>query len=315
MLRAFTQTEGEGTMTQTPWTHPFSTQAPPTQAPSTQTPWVRFFPSDWLGGTRGMSALESGVYITLIAAMYERRAPLPEEAARLARACGASRAQFEKALGVLIKQGKLCRTPQGLWNRRVARELQFTQEKSAAARDAANTRWGKKHNKNNSDDDASALHGQTICSANQKPQPEKQAPSPYKKAARLSDDFIANFQVAEAAGFNQQQAEALFKNFQNYWLNQNGERALKQDWQATWRNWVHSPYAQKFREGNPHAKQQKQHAPTPQQRTSQPAACFADDVGSHMRAFAARYSVGSADTAHDERLSQPLSSGDETESR
>ena len=36
-------------------------------------PWIRFFPSDWLAGTRGMSAVETGVYITLIATMYERR--------------------------------------------------------------------------------------------------------------------------------------------------------------------------------------------------------------------------------------------------
>ena len=36
-----------------------------------ESPWIKFYPSDWLAGTRGMSATEAGVYINLIAMMYE----------------------------------------------------------------------------------------------------------------------------------------------------------------------------------------------------------------------------------------------------
>jgi len=57
-------------------------------------PYVRFFASDWLGGTRGMKAAEVGIYITLIAMMYERCEPLPEDHKRLARQCGCSVSVF-----------------------------------------------------------------------------------------------------------------------------------------------------------------------------------------------------------------------------
>ena len=40
-------------------------------------PWFKFYPSDWLGGTRGLTAEETGVYITMIAMMYEAGGGLP----------------------------------------------------------------------------------------------------------------------------------------------------------------------------------------------------------------------------------------------
>ncbi len=68
-------------------------------------PWVRFFPSDWLGGTRGMGAAETGIYITLVATMYERCEPIPEDHKRLSRLCGASNSAFKKALEDLVSEG------------------------------------------------------------------------------------------------------------------------------------------------------------------------------------------------------------------
>jgi uncharacterized protein YdaU (DUF1376 family) len=79
-------------------------------------PWVRFFPSDWLGGTRGMSAAETGIYITLVATMYERGEPVPEDHPRLARLCGASNSMFKAALETLVAEGKITRSEEGLWN-------------------------------------------------------------------------------------------------------------------------------------------------------------------------------------------------------
>jgi len=135
----------------------------------TKMPWVRFFPSDWLGGTRGMSAVETGIYITLIATMYERGEPIVEDHARLARLCGASNSAFRKALDTLIDEGKITRIEAGLWNDRVEKEQVYLSEKSEVGSRAANARWGKKHNKNNDADDADALQTQCQGNANQKP--------------------------------------------------------------------------------------------------------------------------------------------------
>jgi uncharacterized protein YdaU (DUF1376 family) len=132
-------------------------------------PWVRFFPSDWLGGTRGMSAVETGIYITLIATMYERGEPIVEDHSRLARLCGASNSAFKKALETLLDEGKIIRTPSGLWNDRVEKEQVYLSEKSEVGSRAANARWNKNGNENNDRDHADALPTQSPGNANQKP--------------------------------------------------------------------------------------------------------------------------------------------------
>lgn len=133
-------------------------------------PWIRFFPSDWLAGTRGMSAVETGVYITLIATMYERGEPIQEDHARLSRLCGASNSAFKKALETLVDEGKIRRVDAGLWNDRVEKEQVYLSEKSEVGSRAANARWGKKDKENNAGDDANALPVQSEGNANQKPE-------------------------------------------------------------------------------------------------------------------------------------------------
>lgn len=132
-------------------------------------PWIRFFPSDWLAGTRGMSAVETGVYITLIATMYERGEPIAEDHARLARLCGASNSAFRKALDTLVDEGKITRVDGGLWNDRVEKEQVYLSEKSEVGSKAARARWSKKPNENNDTGDANALQTQSEGNANQKP--------------------------------------------------------------------------------------------------------------------------------------------------
>ena len=207
----------------------------------TKMPWVRFFPSDWLAGTRGMSAVETGIYITLVATMYERGAPVPEDHARLARLCGASNAAFKTALNSLIDEGKVVRVDGGLWNERVGKEQVYLSEKSEVGSRAANARWGKKTNKNNARDDASALQTHCLGNANQKPdtriEKEEDKSSSKKSGKRLPDTFEPDMLFALKSGLSREQAQAEFDKFRDYWNSQPGQRGVKLDWPATWRNW------------------------------------------------------------------------------
>lgn len=141
-----------------------------------ETPWVRFFPSDWLAGTRGMSASETGIYITLIAEMYERLEPLREDTGRLARLCGATKTAFKNTLETLIVEGKIQRTDKGIWNERVEKEIAIREEKSRAARESSKSRWSKKDNKNNGGDDANAMRETCGGDANQNQSIDPQPP-------------------------------------------------------------------------------------------------------------------------------------------
>ncbi|GGD31056.1 YdaU family protein [Aureimonas glaciei] len=135
-------------------------------------PWVRFFPSDWLAGSRGMSAAETGVYISLIAMMYERGEPLVEEHSRLSRLCGASNSQFQKALESLVRDGNILRVDGGLWNGRVEKEQVYRSEKSQVGKQAAEKRWQKPQQKQRAAN-ADAMPKQCQGNANQKPDPER----------------------------------------------------------------------------------------------------------------------------------------------
>lgn len=157
-------------------------------------PWIRFFPSDWLAGTRGMSAAETGIYITLIATMYERGEPVPEDHSRLARLCGASNSVFKKALETLIEEGKIERVEGGIWNNRVGKENAFRAEKSELGARAASARWDKKPNKNKADTDAPALQQQSTSNANQKPDTRN-----HIAAAQLSPSAFLYDRLIEAA--------------------------------------------------------------------------------------------------------------------
>lgn len=129
-----------------------------------QAPWIRFFPSDWLAGTRGLSASETGIYITLIASMYERGEPVPEDHKRLARLCGASNSTFQSALETLVVAGKLLRVDGGLWNERVGKERVYLSEKSQVGLQAATARWAKTQ-QNQRPPDANAMHPQSVGNA------------------------------------------------------------------------------------------------------------------------------------------------------
>ncbi len=118
---------------------------------------VAFYPSDWLAGTRGLSDGETGVYITLIARMYEMAGPIERDDNRLSRLCGCkSKNSFVKALEYLISEGKIIEDGSGLFNERVQKEIQNTTKKSDKAAAAAKARWDKKPNKNNKGDNANA---------------------------------------------------------------------------------------------------------------------------------------------------------------
>ena len=200
-------------------------------------PWVRFFPSDWLAGTRGMSACEAGIYITLIATMYERNEPVPEDQKRLARLCGASLSSFRKALDMLIDDGKIQRTSDGLWNERVEKENSFRAEKSQVGQQNAIARWGKKYNKNNGRDDAIAMQRQCNGNANQKPDTRKKKEDlrSSKKASQIPKNFEPDLEWAISRSLPRQMAETEAEKFRNYWI---AEGKPKKDWNAAWRNWV-----------------------------------------------------------------------------
>lgn len=110
-------------------------------------PWIRFFFSDWLAGTRGLTLEETGAYIQILALIYETGEPIPYDKAgqeRLARTCGVTKRRVQTLVQALLDSGKLHSTAGKLSNIRAERELFFRKKRRETASRSAQKRWQKK---------------------------------------------------------------------------------------------------------------------------------------------------------------------------
>jgi uncharacterized protein YdaU (DUF1376 family) len=224
-------------------------------------PWIKFYPSDWLTGTRGLSPAEAGIYITLIAMMYEKGGTLTGDMPKLARLCNCPLAPFQKMLDRLVDDGKLDRSGDGaLTNKRVQTELATRQRTSIAASQSAALRW-EKDKQNQSDADANAMRNASIAGAGQisevRTQKEEHTDigdrasnsvgslsrtkaEPKSRGTRLSVEWVLPKSMGEwalAQGLPRDRILLEAEKMRDWSINA-GKVGVKVDWFAAWRNWV-----------------------------------------------------------------------------
>ena len=155
--------------------------------------WFRFFPSDWLGGTSGLSAAEKGVYVTLIALMYDLGGAIPRDDARLARQCGLPKAGLSKIIDTLLSLGKIEDEGQCLTNSRVKNELTERENRIGTARDGANVTNQKKLEKSRIEIRSSDRNSVRPELANDPP--ETRLPEPEPQSLREASASLVNVAV------------------------------------------------------------------------------------------------------------------------
>lgn len=186
-------------------------------------PWFQFYPNDWLAGTRGLSAVETGIYITIIATLYDRAAPLPNDTERLARMCGAGKRQFVSALQRLLDDGKLCLVDGGIWNTRVDEELKNRNDKREKAKEAAEARWSGKTKENQSPRDATASNEQCQTDASQKSEVRSQ------KSDSLASPAVVDGKPAAWVALGQKISDSLGLTNDPRWM---GNWSIVNAWMA-----------------------------------------------------------------------------------
>ena len=229
------------------------------------TPFIKFWPSDFLGGTSGLSPAERGVYITLLCLIYEANGPIARDDVRLSRRCGSPKASFKKVLDALIDQEKFIEIDGMLMNERARKALIDRTNRTQNSTHAANQRWSaqeQKSEENQCQEDAAAMPPQCAADASQNPEPEPEYNPPFspplqgepsahgkpkpssKKSdhgSRLTDDWHpseTDHQFARNEGLTDDDIKREADRFRDYWLAVPGQRGRKRDWAATWRNWV-----------------------------------------------------------------------------
>lgn len=228
-------------------------------------PWVKFFPSDWLTGTRGMSAAETGVYITLLMMMYEKGGAIPLNASKLARLCGVPAAPFQKILDTLVSTEKVSIDGGMISNSRAKKELAAIKNRSDEAAKAASIRWDKdKENQRPENATASSPQSEQHATragdqipdvrSQKESKPDRSSPidnpvgstSPKAKpnrGARLPTDWKlpkkwGDWALTEFPHLTADDVRRMGEDFRDYWVSIPGSKGTKLDWEATWRGSV-----------------------------------------------------------------------------
>ena len=113
-------------------------------------PYFKFYTADWLTGTASLSAAEKGVFITLLAKMYENNGPIKRDDGRLARECGLPKAGFIRAVEQLIELNKITFDGANLYSDRVNCVVTERVDICITKTQNINSRWEKTKQKQSS---------------------------------------------------------------------------------------------------------------------------------------------------------------------
>lgn len=194
------------------------------------TPWIKFYASDWLAGTSGLSAAERGVYITILALIYEADGSIPHDEGRLSRRCGVTKPAFSKLLAALLTEGKLTLEEGRLSNRRAETELAERKSRSEKASLSAQERWrtqGKKTKQDQGPGNANASAKQCSEDANQNQNQKSSVETNVSTGAEAPLDPVAvlfrqGLALLMAGGVKEGSARALLGK----WKREHGPEAV-----------------------------------------------------------------------------------------
>ncbi len=200
-----------------------------------------FYPSDWLGGVAGMKPAEVGIYINILAMIYDAGGPIKLDEGKLARRMCCPLVTFRAVLDSLIDAEKLDLIDGFISNQRAEIELKKLTHKRLCASASAASRWQEKPTKSTGDSmrTHSERNANQSQSQNYKKEEDKSS-SKEKRGTRISDDWQPSqddYNQALHMGLTVEQVDNEANKFRDYWIAKAGKDAVKLNWSATWRNW------------------------------------------------------------------------------
>jgi len=187
-----------------------------------------------------LSEIEDLAFRRMLDWCYLHEKPLPFDIDEISRQI---RMRPHSESIAIVLQEYFEKNDDGWINLRVIQEILKVGIKSEKASASAKARWGKK--------DANALPTQSDSNATHNTLPitqDTKHKKDNKRGSRLSSDFLF---TGEWLAFCKQERPELepvqtFEKFKDYWISQPGQKGVKLDWNATWRNWVRTTNAPKM---------------------------------------------------------------------
>jgi len=200
--------------------------------------YYQFNIGDYHSHTLHLSEIEDLTYRRLLDWYYLHESPIPLDLNEVARQIR-MRSHSDCITTVLLEYFE--RTPDGWVHHRADKEIEKVGEKSTKASKSAKARWDKVK-------DANALPTQSERNATQDTEHTTHNTKEKKTLGkRLASDFSFPKEWEEFCQTERPELSPVktFDQFKDYWIAQAGQKGVKLDWFATWRNWVRSTNAPK----------------------------------------------------------------------
>jgi uncharacterized protein YdaU (DUF1376 family) len=202
--------------------------------------YYQFHIGDYKSHTHHLSLMEDLAYRRLLDFYFLHEQPIKHR--DIARQIG-MREHEEDVMTVLNEF--FISTEDGFVSPRADKEIKQYKEFAEAGKRGAAKRWGTPPNV----EAISPPNATPIATNNHKPITINQEPKVKQhKGSRLHPTFTMPDEWGE---FCEQERPDLipnkvFNQFKDYWISQAGQKGVKLDWFATWRNWVRSTNAPKI---------------------------------------------------------------------
>lgn len=225
-------------------------------------PWSKFFWSDWESdqGLRLCSLAAQGLWMRMlcVCAKHEPKGYLcinghPLDVDAIARLAGVAETEAENLLLELDRNGVFSRDRKGrIYSRRMVKDDKRSKEgrkhKNRGIREAAD----------NKAENPPPSRGPTRGPSPQRPEARGQiekteANASAKKGSRLNgdwelpDDWLS---WAVSEGWSEGVVREQAKRFRDYWIAVPGQKGVKLDWEATFRNWIRRSEAKRAGSGS-----------------------------------------------------------------
>ena len=193
-------------------------------------PFMPFYWGDYWRDTAHLSDSEHVSYLRLIS-HYWQHGSLPDSDSRLARIAGRSASEWEE-MRQTLKDFFSDGWHHARIERDIARQTEVNEANSVRAKKAANARW-------NASSITQASLEQSLTNANQN---QNQNHNQIIELEPKKDSFRSsrgtrlpeNWSPRPEDGFD----EVELAKFRDYWVSVAGQKGVKRDWDATWRNWL-----------------------------------------------------------------------------
>lgn len=184
-------------------------------------PWMPLYVADYLADTAHLGAAESGAYLHLIM-HYWLKGGLPTDPVQLAKISRMSLKQFNRATPVLAPFFGPNWT-----HKRIDQELDKAQEISEKRRHAVAQR--KDRSSTSEPTIVDQLKTQSQSQSHIQIQETLRERRSQARGTRLPADWMPSDNLDRTSEL---------EKFRDYWIAQPGQKGVKVDWDATWRNWI-----------------------------------------------------------------------------